>query len=130
SHELRTPLNAVLGYTELLMDGIYGTLPDKAHGTLARVQVNGRHLLALINDVLDLSKIEAGELSIVHEPYSVHDLVQSAVSAMEPLAKAKGLTLKASVREGIPAVSGDERRLTQVLLNLIGNAIKFTEQGS
>jgi PAS domain S-box-containing protein len=130
SHELRTPLNAVLGYTELLMDGIYGPLPDRAQGILGRVQTNGRHLLSLINDVLDLSKIEAGQLSIVNEPYSVHGLVQAVVSAMEPLAKAKNLALKTSVVEGLPAGYGDERRLTQVLLNLIGNAIKFTEEGS
>ncbi|WP_230531548.1 ATP-binding protein [Microvirga roseola] len=130
SHELRTPLNAVLGYTELLLDGLYGTLPDKADTVLKRVQANGRHLLALINDVLDLSKIEAGELSIVREPYSIHGLIQTAISAMEPLARAKGLDLKAFVSEGLPAGLGDERRLMQVLLNLIGNAIKFTEKGS
>jgi PAS domain S-box-containing protein len=130
SHELRTPLNAVLGYTELLMDGIYGPLPDRAQGILGRVQTNGRHLLSLINDVLDLSKIEAGQLSIVNEPYSVPGLVQAVVSSMEPLAKAKNLALKTSVVEGLPAGYGDERRLTQVLLNLIGNAIKFTEEGS
>jgi PAS domain S-box-containing protein len=130
SHELRTPLNAVLGYTELLMDGIYGPLPDRARGILGRVQTNGRHLLSLINDVLDLSKIEAGQLSIVSEPYSVPGLVQAVVSSMEPLAKAKNLALKTAVVEGMPAGYGDERRLTQVLLNLIGNAIKFTEEGS
>ena len=130
SHELRTPLNAVLGYTELLIDGLYGSLPDKAHSVLSRVQVNGRHLLALINDILDLSKIEAGELLISREPYSILDLVQSVVSTTEPLARAKGLVLQASVPEGLPAGNGDERRMTQVLVNLVGNAIKFTDTGS
>jgi PAS domain S-box-containing protein len=129
SHELRTPLNAVLGYTELLRDGLYGPLPDKAYGVLERVQANGRHLLALINDVLDLSKIEAGELSISCEPFSVPGLVRTAIAAMEPLAKIKALELRVSLPEELPTGHGDERRLTQVLLNLIGNAIKFTEAG-
>jgi PAS domain S-box-containing protein len=129
SHELRTPLNAVLGYTELLLDGLYGTLPDKAHGVLGRVQANGRHLLALINDVLDLSKIEAGELSLAREHYSISGLVHTAITAMEPLAKVKGLELKALMPDDLPSARGDERRLTQVLLNLIGNAIKFTNTG-
>ncbi|WP_243371440.1 PAS-domain containing protein [Microvirga solisilvae] len=130
SHELRTPLNAVLGYTELLIDGLYGSLPDKAHGVLTRVQVNGRHLLALINDILDLSKIEAGELLIAAEPYSISDLIHAVVATTEPLAKAKGLALRVRVPDGLPLGSGDERRLTQVLVNLVGNAIKFTDQGS
>jgi len=130
SHELRTPLNAVLGYTELMIDGLYGDLPDKAHGVLTRVQVNGRHLLALINDILDLSKIEAGELLIASEPYSVGDLIHAVVTTAEPLAKAKGLALHVALPEDLPYGSGDERRLTQVLVNLVGNAIKFTETGS
>jgi PAS domain S-box-containing protein len=130
SHELRTPLNAVLGYTELLLDGLYGTLPDRAHGVLERVQANGRHLLALINDVLDLSKIEAGELTLAREPYSISALVQTAITAMEPLARVKGLEMRTVVPDGLPSGLGDERRLTQVLLNLIGNAIKFTQAGS
>jgi PAS domain S-box-containing protein len=130
SHELRTPLNAVLGYTELLIDGLYGSLPEKAHGVLTRVQVNGRHLLALINDILDLSKIEAGELLIASEPYSISDLIHAVVTTAEPLAKAKGLALRVSVPEGLPCGSGDERRLTQVLVNLVGNAVKFTDDGS
>jgi signal transduction histidine kinase len=129
SHELRTPLNAVLGYTELLMDGLYGDVPGKAQNVLERVQANGRHLLALINDVLDLSKIEAGELMITHEPYSISSLVQTAATAMEPLAKVKGLELRISMPDSLPAGRGNERRLTQVLINLVGNAIKFTEAG-
>lgn len=130
SHELRTPLNAVIGYTELLIDGLYGNLPEKAQGVLERVQANGSHLLALINDVLDLSKIEAGELSLTWEPYSISGLVQTAITAMEPLAKVKGLEIRSLVPGDLPAGVGDERRLTQVLLNLIGNAIKFTPTGS
>jgi signal transduction histidine kinase len=130
SHELRTPLNSVLGFTELLVDGIYGELPDKAKTTVARVQANGRHLLGLINDVLDLSKIEAGQLTLAIEDYSVAQIVRSTVTAVEPLARVKGLELSTTVAENLPIGRGDERRLTQVLLNLAGNAVKFTEAGA
>ena len=130
SHELRTPLNSVLGFTELLVDGIYGELPEKAKTTVARVQANGRHLLGLINDVLDLSKIEAGQLTLTLEDYSVGQVVRSTVLAVEPLARAKGLTLATTIPENLPIGRGDERRLTQVLLNLAGNAVKFTETGT
>ena len=129
SHELRTPLNAILGYAELLVDGIYGELPDRPKGVLERVQNNGKHLLALINDVLDLAKIEAGQLILTLENYSLPEVVQSVVTATEPLASAKGLKFTASVTEGMPMAHGDARRVSQVLLNLVGNAIKFTDQG-
>jgi signal transduction histidine kinase len=130
SHELRTPLNAVLGYAELLADGIYGVLTEKARGVLERIQSNGKHLLGLINDVLDLSKIEAGQLTLTIEDYAMPAVVHSVVSATESLAKAKGLALVTSVPRVLPMGRGDERRLTQVLLNLVGNAIKFTDKGS
>ena len=93
SHELRTPLNAILGYTELLVDGIYGELATKPHEVLIRVQENGRNLLALINDVLDLAKIEAGLVTLNPEPYSIGAMAQAVMSAMEPLARTKGLEL-------------------------------------
>ncbi|MDQ6438116.1 ATP-binding protein [Mesorhizobium sp. LHD-90] len=130
SHELRTPLNSVLGFTELLVDGVYGELPDRAKTTVARVQANGRHLLGLINDVLDLSKIEAGQLTLTLQDYAVGQIVRSTVAAVEPLARAKGLALSTTVAENLPIGRGDERRLTQVLLNLAGNAVKFTETGA
>jgi signal transduction histidine kinase len=130
SHELRTPMNAVLGFTEMMSDGLYGQLPDKALKALERVQANGRHLLGLINDVLDLSKIEAGQLTLALDDYSVGQVVQTVLSGTESLARAKGLALTAKVQEGLPIGRGDERRLTQVLLNLVGNAIKFTDKGS
>jgi signal transduction histidine kinase len=130
SHELRTPLNAIIGYTEMMADGLYGDVSEKAQGVLERVQNNGRHLLGLINDVLDLSKIEAGQLVLAIEEYSVADMVATVLSATESLAKGKGLTLGSDVPAGLPTGSGDARRLTQVLLNLVGNAIKFTDQGS
>jgi signal transduction histidine kinase len=130
SHELRTPLNSVLGFTEMLADGLYGELPDKAKATLGRVQANGRHLLGLINDVLDLSKIEAGQLTLSLDDYAIGQIVRTVAATTEPLARAKGLKLTATVAEGLPLGRGDERRLHQVLLNLAGNAVKFTEKGS
>jgi signal transduction histidine kinase len=129
SHELRTPLNAILGYTELILDSIYGEAPEKMRSVLERVQANGRHLLGLINDVLDLSKIEAGQLTLSLSEYSIAELVQNVYVAVEPLASQKNLTLTTDVPKGLPIGYGDERRLAQVLLNLVGNAIKFTETG-
>ncbi len=130
SHELRTPLNAVLGYTEMLLDGVYGEVTGEAHEILEYIQANGQHLLALINDVLDLSKIEAGQLKLALDDYAIQSVVEAVVSAAQPLAQAKGLVLQVSVAEDLPLGRGDERRLTQVLLNLVGNAIKFTDAGS
>ena len=130
SHELRTPMNSVLGFTEMLADGLYGPLPEKAMKALERVQSNGKHLLGLINDVLDLSKIEAGQLTLALDDYALGQVVQNVKSTAELLAKAKGIELTANVQDGIPIGRGDERRLTQVLLNLVGNAIKFTDKGS
>ncbi|MGV8840645.1 MAG: sensor histidine kinase [Bauldia sp.] len=129
SHELRTPLNAVLGYTELMLDDIYGAMPDRAREVLARVQVNGRHLLQMINDVLDLSKIEAGQLELAHERYDLGTIVASVVSSTDSLAQSKGLTVTAAIEPGLPPGIGDPRRVTQVVLNLLGNAIKFTDAG-
>ena len=129
SHELRTPLNAILGYTELILDGIYGGMPDKARAVLERVQSNGKHLLGLINDVLDLSKIEAGQLTLSLNDYSIKGVVHSVFSVVESLATAKQLALKIEVPPNLPLARGDERRLAQVLLNLVGNAIKFTDSG-
>jgi PAS domain S-box-containing protein len=129
SHELRTPLNAILGYTELILDNIYGEVPEKIRGTLARVEENGRHLLALINDVLDLSKIEAGSVTIATSDYSMSEVVQSAVTNVASLAAQKRLALRTELPSAMPRAQGDERRTTQVLLNLLGNAIKFTDNG-
>jgi PAS domain S-box-containing protein len=129
SHELRTPLNAILGYTELIADGIYGQPSDKMVEVLKRLESNGRHLLGLINDVLDLSKIEAGQLVLELTDYSLQDIVQTVRSALEPLAADKKLPFKVEVAPKLPSGRGDGRRLSQVLINLVGNAIKFTDQG-
>ena len=129
SHELRTPLNAILGYNELIVDGIYGTPSEKMQAVLKRVESNGRHLLGLINAVLDLSKIEAGQFTLDLADYSLQNVTQTVYNAVEPLALDKKLVFKAEVQSDLPPGRGDERRLTQVLLNLIGNAIKFTDAG-
>jgi signal transduction histidine kinase len=129
SHELRTPLNAILGYTELMADGAYGEPSEKMLGILKRLEANGRHLLGLINDVLDLSKIEAGQLVLELSDYSVLDIAQTVRSTLEPLAADKKLAFKLELTPELPPGHGDGRRLTQVLINLVGNAIKFTDAG-
>jgi signal transduction histidine kinase/regulator of replication initiation timing len=129
SHELRTPLNAILGYTELMADGAYGEPSDKMLGILKRLEANGKHLLGLINDVLDLSKIEAGQLVLELSDYSVQDIAQTVRSTLEPLATDKKLAFKVEIPSELPPGHGDGRRLTQVLINLVGNAIKFTDTG-
>jgi signal transduction histidine kinase len=129
SHELRTPLNAILGYTELILDNIYGETSDKMRSVLERVQINGRHLLGLINDVLDLSKIEAGQLTLSLADYSLTEVVRTVFTGVEALAAEKQLGFNVEVQDDLPRGHGDERRIAQVLLNLTGNAIKFTDAG-
>jgi GAF domain-containing protein len=129
SHELRTPLNAILGYAELMADGAYGEPSEKMLGILKRLEANGKHLLGLINDVLDLSKIEAGQLVLELSDYCIQDIAQAVRSTLEPLASDKKLAFKVEVAPQLPPGRGDGRRLTQVLSNLVGNAIKFTDAG-
>jgi GAF domain-containing protein len=129
SHELRTPLNAILGYTELIADGVYGAPTEKMVGVLKRLEANGKHLLGLINDVLDLSKIEAGQLKLDLADYALPSVIGGVQAVVEPLAADKKLKFKIEMASGLPQGRGDERRLTQVLLNLVGNAIKFTDAG-
>ena len=129
SHELRTPMNAILGYTELILNGMYGEIPARMQGVHERIQSNGHHLLRLINDVLDLSKIEAGQLTLSLGDYSISDVVTTVLVAVEALAAEKKLALKSQLPTDLPRARGDERRIVQVLLNLVGNAIKFTDSG-
>jgi len=129
SHELRTPLNAILGYAELMADGAYGEPSERMMAVLKRLESNGKHLLGLINDVLDLSKIEAGQLVLDLADYSLKQVADTVHSAIEPLAADKKLKFTTEVTPDLPQGRGDERRLTQVLLNLVGNAIKFTDDG-
>jgi signal transduction histidine kinase len=129
SHELRTPLNAILGYTELILDNIYGNVPKKIHKVLKRLEKSGRHLLSLINDVLDLSKIEAGQLTLSLSEYSMEEVIQTVFASVEALAAEKKLNMKFNVSKDLPTGKGDDKRIAQLILNLVGNAIKFTSEG-
>jgi signal transduction histidine kinase len=129
SHELRTPLNAILGFTEIMLDELYGEVPENLREPLVDIQTNGRHLLRLINDVLDLSKIEAGRLELGVDEYSVQEIVDVVHASLKSLAIEKGLAFSVWVAPDIPPARGDGRRIIQCLMNLAGNALKFTRQG-
>ncbi len=129
SHELRTPLNSILGLSEALLERVYGELAGPQAQALHTVQESGKHLLAVINDILDLSKIEAGRIVLVREPVGVETVCISATRMVKEAAKRKGLTLSMSVEPAELEVPGDARRLKQVLVNLLSNAVKFTPSG-
>jgi signal transduction histidine kinase len=129
SHELRTPLNAILGFNEMILGEIYGPVPEDIKGPLSDIQNSGKHLLGLINNVLDLSKIEAGRMELALAQYSVQDIAASVTSALRPLAAQKGLELVATVPNDVPTAFGDGGRITQCLMNIVGNALKFTREG-
>lgn len=130
SHELRTPLNSIIGFTGIVLQGLAGPLNDEQGKQLGMVRDSARHLLALINDVLDISKIEAGEFAVGCEPFDLSRSIEKVVGIVRPLAEKKGLTLAAHVAQGVGPMLSDARRIEQVLLNLLGNAIKFSETGS
>jgi signal transduction histidine kinase len=129
SHELRTPLAAILGYAELIQEGFYEPQGPKSLDALTRICSNGKHLLVLINTVLDIAKIESGQFTLNMTEYAIESVVETVRAATESLAQNKKLTLTTSVDKSLPVGLGDEQRLTQVLLNLVGNAIKFTDAG-
>jgi len=129
SHELRTPLNAILGFNEMLIGQVYGEVPADMQEPLADIQKSGKHLLRLINNVLDLAKIEAGRMELSLQDYSVSDTVESVRTTLRPLAAEKGLEFIASVPNDIPLAYGDGGRITQCLMNLAGNSLKFTKAG-
>jgi signal transduction histidine kinase len=129
SHELRTPLAAILGYAELMQEGFYEPQGTKSLDALTRIRSNGKHLLGLINAVLDIAKIESGQFTLNMAEYAIESVVETVRSATESLAQNKKLALKTDVVKPLPIGLGDEQRLTQVLLNLVGNAIKFTDTG-
>jgi signal transduction histidine kinase len=129
SHELRTPLAAILGYAELIQEGFYEPQGPKSLDALTRIRSNGKHLLGLINTVLDIAKIESGQFTLNMSEYAIESVVETVRAATESLAHNKKLALTTSVEKALPVGLGDEQRLTQVLLNLVGNAIKFTDAG-
>ncbi len=130
SHELRTPLSSIIVFTELAIRGTYGEITPKLKGKLENVLGSARHLHNIINDLLDLAKIEAGELEIEDEPFAIYDLGRTVQSTMEETAHQKGIELNVEMAEDLPTrIIGDEGRVKQIMLNLAGNAIKFTDQG-
>ena len=128
SHELRTPLNAIIGFTDLIMSGIYGKVNNKQYEKLERVKINAEHLLNLINDILDLSKIEAGRMELFPERFKVNSLIEEIKSSVEGLVQEKGLELRVNLFDEIEA-NLDPRKFRQIILNLVSNAIKFTKEG-
>jgi PAS domain S-box-containing protein len=129
SHELRTPLNSIIGFTGILLQGMVGPLNGEQRKQLDMVHGSAVHLLSLIGDVLDISKIEAGQLSVVSEPIQVTSSIRKVVEAVRPLAEKKGLRLDVEISPEVGTIYSDTRRLEQVLLNIMGNAVKFTEKG-
>jgi signal transduction histidine kinase len=129
SHELRTPMNAILGFTEMIRDDLYGEVPEAIREPVGDIHTCGRQLLGLINNVLDLSKIEAGRMELALGDYVVDDVVGPVRQALHALAAAKGLELHVTVPAETPLGFGDGKRLTQCVMNLAGNALKFTREG-
>ena len=133
SHELRTPLNAIIGFSELLKDGLQGALNDPQHASVTEIYHGGTHLLALINDVLDLSKVEAGQMNLDLEPVHVAAMLQSSLSIVKEKAHHRGIQLKLSIADEItgsdaPQMFADARKLKQIVYNLLSNAVKFTAE--
>jgi signal transduction histidine kinase len=130
SHELRTPLNGILGYAELLRDGLYGQMSAEQLDVLNHIRDCGHHLLDLVNEVLDLSRLKKHQVQLEFEAVPPVELIEAAAVAVQPLAKQKRLELITACEPGLPRLQIDFRRLYQVLLNLLSNAIKFTNEGS
>ncbi len=129
SHELRTPMNSIIGYTDLLLDGVDGPINEEQEKSLRKIAANARHLLQLINDVLDISKIESGKMKLSPKEVDIKWLIDSVIPTFEPMIKQKNLSLNIDIAENIPFLYGDEDKLKQILINLLSNAVKFTYQG-
>ena len=130
SHEFRTPLNAILGYTHMLLNGVTGTVSDPQRKSLSRIDSNSRHLLALINDILDITRIEAGRMPLNVTSFRVADLVHEVMSELEPIIKRSNLSVSSRTRPALPRLKSDRQKVKQIVLNLLSNALKFTPQGS
>jgi signal transduction histidine kinase/CheY-like chemotaxis protein len=129
SHELRTPMNAIIGYTDLLIDQIDGPINEEQDKSLRKVAANARHLMQLINDVLDISKIESGKMKLSPKEIDFKWTIESVIPVFEPLVKKKNLTFSMNIAENLSLIYGDEDKIKQILINLLSNAIKFTNTG-
>jgi PAS domain S-box-containing protein len=129
SHELRTPLNSIIGFTGVILRGLAGPLNEEQNLQLNMIRDSAHHLLALINDVLDISKIEAGQLEIFKRPFNMRQAIESVLRIVQPLAYKKNLELRTAIGSSVDTINNDRRRVEQVLINLVNNAIKFTERG-
>ncbi len=130
SHELRTPLNAILGYTHMLLHGVSGQVSDPQRRSLTRIDSNSRHLLALINDILDITRIEAGRMPINVTTFRVAQLIDEVMAELEPIVRRSNLTVKPKIQSNLPQLRSDRQKVKQILVNLLSNALKFTHQGS
>jgi len=130
SHEFRTPLNAILGYTHMLLQGVSGAVSDPQRKSLTRIDSNSRHLLALINDILDITRIEAGKMPLNVSTFKVSDLVHEVMSELEPIIRRSNLAVNARIKATLPPLKTDRQKVKQVMLNLLSNALKFTTTGS
>jgi len=130
SHEFRTPLNAILGYTSMMLQGVSGPLPPNIVRQLQRIDSNGRHLLTIINDILDISRIEAGKMPLNVTRFAVADLVKEVLAELEPLIARSKLEVRSRLGRKLPMLKSDRAKVKQILMNLLSNALKFTSKGS
>jgi PAS domain S-box-containing protein len=130
SHEFRTPLNAILGYTSIMLQGVSGELPANVVRQLTRIDSNGRHLLTIINDILDIARIEAGKMPLNVTRFAPADLVKEVLAELEPLIAKSNLTVRSDVGKSVPMLRTDRAKMKQIIMNLISNALKFTPKGS
>ena len=129
SHELRTPLNAIIGFSEVLQEKMFGDMNDKQSEYVNDIHSYGRHLLSLINDILDLSKIEAGRMELELTAFDLPNAIENALTLMRERAARNGIALAAELDPALGAITADERKFKQILLNLLSNAVKFTPDG-
>jgi signal transduction histidine kinase len=130
SHEFRTPLNAILGYTHMLLHNVTGQVTEPQRKSLTRIDSNARHLLALINDILDITRIEAGRMPLNVSSFGVRELVAEVMAELEPIIRRSNLTVTSKVRAALPNLRSDRQKVKQIVLNLLSNALKFTPAGS
>jgi signal transduction histidine kinase len=129
SHEFRTPLNAILGYTSMLLKGVSGELLPPQRRNLERIDSNSQHLLSIINDILDITRIEAGKMPLTVAEFPMPDLIREVVAEVEPLIARTTLTVTTEVDDALPPVRSDRQKVKQIVINLLTNALKFTPQG-